>query len=383
MRQLFIVTETPFTERDYQRFGVEYLSQFFEVIICDCTAWLQKKFWQKYHYRVWQKGKYKIIKRYRDLLDISMSPGDVFIDCLGDYFILNIFRKKIVQKNIIFTKLQSGLYPIAPRVKTFRKRLNMLLFSPRKWLLHWRKITCLMNYVPPTVVVVGGETGLNSKDCQYAKFNLLAHSFDYDVFLQKQMLVEHINKDQYIVFLDQDLARHSDFDFDQVKHPVSEENYYHELDMFFTKIEKKLGIKVIFAAHPRADYSCRRHILNGRDFYQGITPQLIKNSSLVLLHDTTSISFAVLWYKPMVFLTTKELQKSILSSSIQNVAKIFNQEPLNISDSKLDEINIENWRYVDKILYDKYKNCYIKTANSPELFNWQLLVDFINKEFYC
>lgn len=380
MRQLFIITETPFTARDYQRFGIDYLENFFEVIVCDCTAWLQKKFWGKYKSTADQRKKYKVVANYRQLLSVPIYPGDVVIDCLGDYVAVNFFRKRLIQKKIILTKLQNGLYPAVSRSKRWGKSLKSLLLSPRKWLLQCRKRICALSYVPPTVLIVGGEIGLDTKDARHAKFNLLAHSFDYDIYLQVRM-VSQKNNEKYIVFLDQDLARHSDFYFDNVRCPVFEDSYYHALDVFFTKIEKKLGMKVIFSAHPRADYSYRKHVLYGRSFYQGRTPQLVKNASLVLMHDTTSLSFAVLWYKPVIFLTTRALQKSMLGPGIQNVARIFNQVPVNINEDTFDTIEPKKIMHVDKACYDCYKNTYLKVKNSPDISTQELLVSFVNREF--
>lgn len=380
MRQLLIFTETPFNERDYKRFGVDYFSNFFEVIICDCTAWLQKKFWNKYQHTAYQQGTYKIVNCYKQLLLVPIHQGDLVIDCLSNHIAVSLLRKKLLQHGVISIKLQNGLYPTVPRSNRLGKALKGFLFSPKKWLLHLKKLICSAIYTPPTLLIVSGETGRYTKDAIYAKFNLLAHSFDYDIYLQERRVPQG-NNEKYIVFLDQDLAHHSDFYFDSMGFPVSEDTYYNELDTFFTIIEKKFAMKVIFAAHPRSDYSHRMHVLCGRPFYQNMTPQLVKNASLVLLHDTTSVSYAVLWYKPMVFLTTRALQQSMLGPSIQHVAKIFDLAPINITEESIENIETKDWLHVDKACYDRYKNAYIKIENSPDLSTQELLANLINREF--
>ena len=46
--QILILTEAPFTRRDYDRFGVDLLRKNFHVSILDCTSWLKPEFWKKY-----------------------------------------------------------------------------------------------------------------------------------------------------------------------------------------------------------------------------------------------------------------------------------------------------------------------------------------------
>ena len=66
-------------------------------------------------------------------------------------------------------------------------------------------------------------------------------------------------------------------------------------------------MKSIIAAHPRRDKKDLPNI--DKRFIFNKTPQLIRDSALVVLHHSTAISLAVLFKKPMVLLTLDEFEK--------------------------------------------------------------------------
>ena len=64
---------------------------------------------------------------------------------------------------------------------------------------------------------------------------------------------------------------------------------------------------------------------------KGNTSKLVSKSNLVIAHDTMSVNYAVLWSKPLIFLTTDQLEKSNYSDSINNYSRYFNKSKINVS----------------------------------------------------
>ena len=112
------------------------------------------------------------------------------------------------------------------------------------------------------------------------------------------------------------------------------------------------------------------------------SPDLVKNSSLTLLHDSTAISFAILFNKPTLFLTSNHLNKTQFGPRIKNVAKIVNSKIINMDNCLEKKINVQNLLKID---HDKYRNFldqYIKVPDSPNLPIWEIFSKQIKeKEF--
>ena len=70
------------------------------------------------------------------------------------------------------------------------------------------------------------------------------------------------------------------------------------------------------------------------------TAELIKESEIVLLHTSAAISFAVLWQKPLLFLTSNEMINSFVHLDIV-FSSIFLKRILNLNNYNSQEI-IEN-----------------------------------------
>ena len=132
------------------------------------------------------------------------------------------------------------------------------------------------------------------------KNKIFAHSMDYDIYLNLRNRPKN-NKDSYVVFLDEDMVNHSDYNLLNLDLPVSEFQYYPILVQFLKKFEITTGLKVKFSIHPKSRIKNLEKYLKDFDLSVGKTAELVKDSSLVLLHTTTAISYAILFKKPVIF----------------------------------------------------------------------------------
>ena len=98
------------------------------------------------------------------------------------------------------------------------------------------------------------------------------------------------------------------------------------MNNFFKLIEDQLGLEVIIAAHPRSNYENHPDYFKGRKCIRGQLVKLARECKLILAHDSTALSFASLLYKPVVFVTSSELNSSFQGPSIIEMAKYFGKK---------------------------------------------------------
>lgn len=156
---------------------------------------------------------------------------------------------------------------------------------------------------------------------------------DYESYMELQNSDNRLLKNQYIVFIDSCYPYHPEhieenpdlqIGIDQV---FSE--YLDSLNRFFQKIEKEYGWEVVVAGHPVSKLVSSQ-IGNRRIIYNN-SGNLIKYSEGVMLHNSNAISMAVLFDKPILFLTSDRLQQSIrFNIKISNWASFFGLDVINI-----------------------------------------------------
>jgi hypothetical protein len=198
---------------------------------------------------------------------------------------------------------------------------------------------------------------------------------DYDIYLKEKD--KAFTTQPLAVLLDECVPFHPDYRYKWKKPPISAEKYFHLLNNFFKRIENELGFEVIIAAHPRSRYEDHPGCFKGRKWQRGRTISLVKESSLVLAHNSTSLSFANLFNKPVIFLTSSEMDKSWQGSFIRAKSEWFGKKPI-----FMDGNSPVDWKQELKInrnRYQEYREAYIKTDSSPDLPFWQIVADRLKK----
>jgi len=238
---------------------------------------------------------------------------------------------------------------------------------------------CLTGIKPANYFIAGGKKALEYHSYCLDKSTEICetHSFDYDVYL------EEIAKDafifdsdmRYAVFLDQFLPFHPDRLYFE-KFGIDPSMYYSSLSGFFDHLSDKLGIEIVIAAHPRADYDEKPDYFNGRKVIKGQTCRLVKNSEFVITHDSTTISYAVLYKKPIFFVGIGGMGDNRIKY-ISSLASLFNQTIICVG--KYGDYNIDDTLKVDLNRYLKYEEEYIKRSGTPQKPLWDLFVQCINK----
>lgn len=192
------------------------------------------------------------------------------------------------------------------------------------------------------------------------------NSGDYE---HNSLLKPTRNKD-FIVFLDQYIPYHNDIVLNGQKQ-INPERYFTSLNRYFEKVEKKYGIPIIIAAHPAAMRYNTDNPYNGRKICFNLTSELVHDCKFVLAHFTTAISFVVLNYKKMIFLTSDVFvnERPWVDKYIQDFSEILGMPYLNIDhpiNIDFDDMSLE--------MYEKYKYMYLTNKHSESQSNFQSIL---------
>ena len=200
---------------------------------------------------------------------------------------------------------------------------------------------------------------------QYAKKVVPFNLCDFDHFKSVKLSGKRVVQGKYAVYVDQNLPYHSDFSLSSIP-TLNPNNYYQSLCRFFGLIQDAYDIKIIIAAHPRANYGCEK--FEGRETYRLQTAELVKDSEFMILHYTNALSYAVLNLKPALFIYTDEMMyvyKNTLVRQIESLALYLKASIYNIDQiADAHQVNIQPLNYER---YDMYKYSYLTSHESENL----------------
>jgi hypothetical protein len=212
---------------------------------------------------------------------------------------------------------------------------------------------------------------------QYAAKMVPINLIDYDHFTRVRAKPERIVTGRYAVYLDTYIPHHND-NVILGRPSVDPDNHYRLLNRFFSLLEMKYDIKVVIAAHPTADYSIAPPF-EGREIYRLLTAELTRDADFVIVDCSTSISYAVLNFKPIVLFYTSEML-SLYKETIVRLTKSYSDylelPILNIDEiTSVDQVAIGD---VNKELYDKYIYDFLtspesENSTSQEIFLREIL----------
>ena len=130
------------------------------------------------------------------------------------------------------------------------------------------------------------------------------------------------------------------------------------LNNFFNYIEKKFKKDIVIALNPKSDKKkAKKNFLN-RKIFQNKTSQLIKNSKFSIIHSSTALSYSVLAYKPVLFITNNQIKMSWFQQEIDFSASQLNNKVLNI-DNLRNDLNIYSYLNLNKKYYKNYITNYL------------------------
>jgi hypothetical protein len=201
---------------------------------------------------------------------------------------------------------------------------------------------------------------------------------DYDHFKKTEMGRERLVQGRFCVFLDVNLPHHPDLKMAGLQ-AVDPQDYYAALNHFFDLVEAEFGVQVVIAAHPSANYNVNP--FHGREILRLRTPELVRDADFTIAHHSTSISYAVLNHKPVIFIYTNEmaaLYKRTVAGWIRDYATYLDAPLYNVDEitegCQIDIAKINEKRYED------YKYSFLTSQKSENMATQEIFWREINME---
>lgn len=375
-KKICLVTSTRFQERDRARFGLKYIDEEYEVIVIDLSKLINKR-----SSIIFSKLKinnlYEIDSLKKLIKFLKKNTFQFFIDDLNNSFYESIVRSIFKYYNVKSIKYIGGLKPpilfkyVYGKEKFFF-RIKEIPLKIKSFIK--RSFLKILNSYFIDIVIVTGKDPQNLEGYLHNSIErIFSHGYDYNYFLEMKKK-NTIEKD-YILYIDQNFIFHADF-FIKKRNPFVSKAFYFKLEKFLIDISKKNNCDFKIALHPKS-------ILNKNNFkfrnkcYVNKTPELIQKSKYVICHYSTAVSFAILFKKPIISLTSVELDDVRAGAQIRSMSKILNT-PLYILEEKNQNLKLK--KKFDKIKYRNYLNYYIKHPKSNNINSWSTLIKRIEQK---
>lgn len=383
---LCVFVKNPFTQRDFERMGIEELEQNFDVRIFDCTAWLMPhSFSTRGCSKMDLPNLYSISSLSRLRAELNKVTGGIAIDYVGQFSMKAILLFQVLKKKEFkLVIIDSGAFPVPEKINIMRFSLLNIATSINTGTVR-RALNTLMRRVmlrvlpdqSPDFALVAGESWRENSRFIEAKNKISAHSFDYEKYLRVQSSPSTRCFD-YAVYLDEKIVDHEDNSELGYPAPVTKDDFLLLLNNFFLEFESSCNMPVIVAGYPSQRINECSQIYAGREMVIGETAELVSNAKVVFTHASTSVSFAVLWRRPIVFLTNNELTKSWYYPWIEARKSILKAPMVNMGFDSPRQDEISEWFTINQEAYQHYEETYIKSQNSPKVSLWTIFRRMLN-----
>ena len=151
--------------------------------------------------------------------------------------------------------------------------------------------------------------------------------------------------------------------------------YLMELDKLFVELENLTGMQTIIAGHPsmKADSNYNSQFGNRKVLF-GCSANLAIQSKLVLGHRSTSLSFAVMARRPIIFLTSDEILTSLYGANLVAMRESVGGPLINISRQGISN---EEIGFAERAVegYFQYEKDYICNTKNIRETQWTTFVE--------
>ena len=208
---------------------------------------------------------------------------------------------------------------------------------------------------------------IESQSYDWTKKTININSIDYE--RSKENFTKILDY-KYCVFFDIYLPFHNDIKLNNIKY-LNPNKYYVSLNNFFLKIEKHFDMKVVICSHPTA-FNNEKHF-NGRPVFRMKTMELTKNAEFCLSHHSTSMSYAMIFKKPIIFIYNDEMKTLYKNYYMKDLVSLSNytKMPLVNVDSEFFDLH---QILISTKTYDKYIHDYVASKESQSNQSHKLII---------
>lgn len=363
MRNVIFIIPSPCFQRDYHRFGCEYLAKcgynvkiWFVPIDGDSTFSTQAGM-----YKGSNLFKFSLSEYSREILSnddawyiVLHFSAEILLPlaknkCL--YILYGGFGRTIPSSSLpIEMKRHEGIDYTKSTIANdlFKLGLTGVLkrrIQKKKKRDVEKEYRKLLITNPPCMIVTSVAECLNeyyrSDEIKNCREIVDIHSYDYDRFIETNREDSTVNED-YIVYLDSGIFFPS-YDSERLSAFSRAQEHCDEivnkLEVLFTSLSNYYKMPLIIAGHPHIKYPANAY--NGREIVFNDSCKLVKNSKFVITSDSTAVSFVALYNKPLLRFSSKwfhEMDPSMgvfFDELIEYKSRIEGTGFLNLDDEKM------------------------------------------------
>jgi hypothetical protein len=382
IRKVVYLVEAPFNKRDYERFGVGLMQDSgFAVEVWDFTQFLAAPEYRGV--RPPDPISWAGLRVFRD--EVSALSALEGLDRTA--FAVNLLtynggslavHRALERRGVRYCVQAVSIPGWGSETMSWRNRLRTLT-----WGRIWKKLTRRPRPdgapVRPADLVLGSGESYYTSGAHVGPDSetLWSHSLDYDIYLRERGAAGE-PQPRTGVFLDEYFPLHPDNLHYGLAATLTPEEYYPMLCRFFGALERRFGVRIVIAAHPRSHYEDHPDFFEGRTVVRGRTAQLVRDCGFALMHHSLAGNFAVLFRKPILFLTSKRLDAYLTEDpSVEWLAAFLGKKP-HYMDRPF-AVDWEREMRIDEEAYRAYRNAYIKKDGSPDLPSWRILADRLKR----
>ena len=398
-KKIIFVQFTKFLDFHYNLYEVEYLKKYFDIELHDLSYIFNKNIHKNYKYlkntkniinfydfNSWMKKIFKEHKTYREKLFLFYNGNPLNLSFI--YYHSQIILKKI---NIIephFNVIpkvdiyEGYTYKENIKYKFYRivKRFNHVIYDFISKIIR-KFIVLTYNFFPPKYLLCCGSTNYDNLKKNFPNSKIISlNSWECSkIYINKKKYNKFNKKNINGIYLSSFSKKSAtDSSFYKYKKLEASEKVLNEMNLFLDKVEKFSKKKINICLHPRSEKFKKFQSLGNRRSFYNLTDFLVKNASFVITHMSVACSYAVLFYKPLIFVATKEHHKNkYLIRYSKMMAQFLGAKYIDLKRKTENSLN-NNIFKIDKKKYRYFIKNYLVSKSFNETPNYKILEKIIN-----
>ncbi len=373
-KKLIVVWPYRFRDFDWQRFELEQLSQHVEVHVHELIDALTPEFAAAYA----NQSEHPAVRRFSSLKEWRRE----FKRVSKDSIVFTHIRPTNLKLTLICLTIRRSSEKVigfaiggAPNYASVGDVHGLEIGQMFRHLYHRLKRNFLASAAPKKILVGGYEEEKRVRRDFAKRVMLIAgSSSDHSQTLFKERYGdEHRN---IAIFLDTGFPGFlRDELLTGIREAVNPSDWYPRLLRFFTEVDRELKIEIVVAVHPKHVGRDHSIFFGERKIIGDQTMRLVSSARLVIATNSTSISYAVTYCKPLILVTCDAIEESrqrkkleIRNCGIETGATVFN------IDRQYTAQELRDALVIDHAKRESYKRKYL-TSRTDDKPNYQVLLD--------